>query len=543
MKNLKETNIVIKHTNRSKAGMSEDYATKKYDQLTLGRSASCDISFDPDADNMVSRHHATISALNDGTCRYQLIDENSTNGVFVNGQQIKGMAVLVPGDRIQLGRKGPEFSFDLNPRPDVLLSKTRVMSVTPKTQVHAATKVETKVNPTPKGLLDGKMTRIAAAVAAGIFLAVFAITNIRWVTPDIDPPVEPKVDTLTSVPVTPAAPAKLSTTQIAAQYKDAVVYISNSWKLENYQGKQMYHRHTLVELEGKKYVYPCYIQTQQGNYEPFIEAFNYQGYSKPIGHQAGGTGFVVTEDGHILTNKHVSAPWSSPYHFDQSAFPGLALHMNGQLMVRPDTSFVVVKRHQVGNWIPAEAYIGSPKDAKYFEGKMVYQDVIFANRTGRHAARVTRVSDKHDVAMLKVDVGTKLTTVPMYDNYNEVVSGENVSILGYPALTPKGEKVEAGFGPDTRSKVKVVPNLAINNGIISAIHKGSTSFNASSLTRSQFGDAYQLTINSAGSGNSGGPMFDEYGRVTGIFFYGKSDYTNTISFAIPIKYGLELLGL
>ena len=140
-------------------------------------------------------------------------------------------------------------------------------------------------------------------------------------------------------------------------------------------------------------------------------------------------------------------------------------------MITADTNYVSVKQDLVPSWIPAEAYVGSLPDHKMFEGKMVYQDVIFANRTGRHPARVTRVSDKHDVAMLKVDVGTKLKTVELFDNYQDVQSGEEVSVLGYPGLTPNGERYEAGNGPSTSSKVRVVPNLAINQGIISALHK------------------------------------------------------------------------
>ncbi len=543
MKNLNETNIVINHTSRSKAGMNEDFATTNYDRITLGRSASCDIAFDPDADNMVSRHHATIQALHDGTFRYQVIDENSTNGVLVNGQKIKGMAVLVPGDTIQLGRKGPEFKFDLNPRPDVLLSKTRVMTAsTARTTVQESTRVQPTA-PASDGSfsLSTKATRLIGAVAAGIFIAIVAFSTISW---DTASPVQPVLNPDTSVVVEkPAGPTMMNASQIASAYKEAVVYINNSWKLENYQGKQMYHRYTLVEYMGQNYVYPCYIRNAEGGYEPFIEPFNYQGYSKPIGGQGAGTGFVVSEDGFILTNKHVSAPWDYTYRFEENAFPGLEVNSYGELMVHMDTSYITVKANQVQDWIPTEAYYGSQKDGHVFEGTMVYQDVIFADRTGRHTARVTRVSDKHDVALLKVDIGSKLKTVPLHDDYNEVASGKAVSILGYPALTPKSEKVEAGYGPGTSTKVRVVPNLAINQGIISAVHKGSTSFDASSLTRSQFGDAYQLTINSAGGGNSGGPMFDEYGRVTGIFFYGMSDYTNTISFAIPIKYGIELLSL
>ncbi|HNJ96414.1 MAG TPA: trypsin-like serine protease, partial [Ferruginibacter sp.] len=59
-----------------------------------------------------------------------------------------------------------------------------------------------------------------------------------------------------------------------------------------------------------------------------------------------------------------------------------------------------------------------------------------------------------------------------------------------------------------------------------------------------FGDSYQLTINATGAGNSGGPMFDDEGNVIGIYYAGKSDARGTqISFAIPIKYGMELMGI
>ncbi|HRN58080.1 MAG TPA: trypsin-like serine protease, partial [Agriterribacter sp.] len=55
---------------------------------------------------------------------------------------------------------------------------------------------------------------------------------------------------------------------------------------------------------------------------------------------------------------------------------------------------------------------------------------------------------------------------------------------------------------------------------------------------SVMGDYYQLTINSTGPGNSGGPMFDEQGRVIGIYSAGNS----TMSYSIPIKYAIELMG-
>jgi S1-C subfamily serine protease len=63
------------------------------------------------------------------------------------------------------------------------------------------------------------------------------------------------------------------------------------------------------------------------------------------------------------------------------------------------------------------------------------------------------------------------------------------------------------------------------------------------LTYSSFGDSYQLTINATGAGNSGGPMFDDEGNVIGIFYASAARGGATITFAVPIKYGLELMGV
>ncbi len=58
------------------------------------------------------------------------------------------------------------------------------------------------------------------------------------------------------------------------------------------------------------------------------------------------------------------------------------------------------------------------------------------------------------------------------------------------------------------------------------------------------GDVYQLTINSTGHGNSGGPMFDGKGKVIGIFTLGWSDNSGVrVTGSIPIRYGMELMGV
>lgn len=72
--------------------------------LTVGRAATCNLVFDPNAENMVSSKHAYIEAKPDG---FYLFDSQSTNGTFVNGNRVQ-ITKLNSGDNIQFGKNGPE---------------------------------------------------------------------------------------------------------------------------------------------------------------------------------------------------------------------------------------------------------------------------------------------------------------------------------------------------------------------------------------------------------------------------------------------------
>nr|WP_028648577.1 DUF3662 and FHA domain-containing protein [Nocardiopsis sp. CNT312] len=71
----------------------------------LGRGTDCDLRL---VDNGVSRHHVEIRLEGDDAV---LVDKNSTNGTFVNGQQVQ-QARLVDGTRISLGRTTMTFRRD-----------------------------------------------------------------------------------------------------------------------------------------------------------------------------------------------------------------------------------------------------------------------------------------------------------------------------------------------------------------------------------------------------------------------------------------------
>ncbi len=66
-------------------------------QAVVGRLDSCDI---PINDSSVSREHARINQMGDD---YAVEDLGSTNGTMVNGQTIRGVVRLKPGDMLTFG--------------------------------------------------------------------------------------------------------------------------------------------------------------------------------------------------------------------------------------------------------------------------------------------------------------------------------------------------------------------------------------------------------------------------------------------------------
>ncbi|MEZ5306908.1 MAG: PrsW family glutamic-type intramembrane protease [Pyrinomonadaceae bacterium] len=83
----------------SLAGNSYELSTG---HMSIGRTATCTIRFDPLTEKIASGQHAFIEARADG---FYLTDNNSTNGTYVNGSRIAS-ARLADGDSVQFGTNG-----------------------------------------------------------------------------------------------------------------------------------------------------------------------------------------------------------------------------------------------------------------------------------------------------------------------------------------------------------------------------------------------------------------------------------------------------
>jgi len=67
------------------------------DKNIIGRDPKCDIVID---DIEISRNHLTITRIGNN---FQIEDQNSTNGTFLNGKKLKQSTAIKDGDLISLG--------------------------------------------------------------------------------------------------------------------------------------------------------------------------------------------------------------------------------------------------------------------------------------------------------------------------------------------------------------------------------------------------------------------------------------------------------
>lgn len=109
--------IIVRHRSGSKANQIEEFPLAQYTVISIGRTATSSMKYDPDLDDLVSREHAKIRQDPDDPTCFTIEDLNSRNGTFVNKQRIAGATPIRLGDVVQLGPGGPEFEFDLEPRP------------------------------------------------------------------------------------------------------------------------------------------------------------------------------------------------------------------------------------------------------------------------------------------------------------------------------------------------------------------------------------------------------------------------------------------
>ncbi|HXY69833.1 MAG TPA: trypsin-like peptidase domain-containing protein, partial [Gemmatimonadales bacterium] len=124
--------------------------------------ATCTVPLRTVADTVVSKRHATVAFDDAGAAT---ITDHSRNGTFVNGQRVRGPAMLKLGDRLMLGWHGPLF-------------EVRILGVTTLPEGQGA---EYRPQLQPRKTLSGivQVARGEAGTATGSRPAAFARSLAR----------------------------------------------------------------------------------------------------------------------------------------------------------------------------------------------------------------------------------------------------------------------------------------------------------------------------------------------------------------------------
>ena len=464
--------VELRVTSGSRAGQREQFDKSV---ISIGRNPINDFRFHPELDPDVSSKHAEIRVLES---KVTLIDLDSTNGTFVNGQRVQGSRALFEGDLIGFGGDGPKVEFHISavePASTRISTPEDGQGAVPVSAAAAAAAVPLRAS-TPKR--DTAM-RIADAVhlqtgklrAMIIGLAVLVIVGgglMYWFNHRESAAATARIDTL--LKSNDSLSAQMGKTMASMKGKvaglDAALSSSKSdvdklrarIRSEMANGNDEQVTKLTEQLDASDSRQRALYGAAQVNYEA-INAKNspaivFLVIGFPNGSLVSGSGFNVAPSGLIVTNRHVV------------------------------------------------------QDAEGHPASRVA--ILFNNTVGFKHAHVVSVSKTDELAFIKVDDAGSYPVVAGVAKDAALHVGAPVAVIGFPL----GTSTAGNNGDGNISKMRATSTLGV--GTVSKTLDDVVQF-----------DSW------AAQGSSGSAVFDKRGFVIGVLFGGAAESNGRIIYAVP----------
>jgi S1-C subfamily serine protease len=503
------------------------------DLLRLGTHQTNDLVLDERRWPMVAPFHVEIRQK-DGT--FLLVDV-SFAGLWVNGQKVSEV-FLADRDTIQLGENGPQFRFRLGldrdgrrPLPAIFSDSRAIARVGGETPLVSATdflrhlarglvrEASWSARATVVGLF---FVMVAFLVLVPFFLvrgyravqrtqqAVSALTaglrEERLSREELGKRVEAEQGRLarqqseilrlgeererlrSALEATETNLRRLESERVAAErviarYSGGVAFIQGALGFRDPAGRPL--RFVGTDEKGQ----PLRDATGRPMLSP-------DGKGPPATTPFTGSGFLVSRDGKILTNRHVAEPWRDEEEL-------------------------------------------APLRAAGYTPELTLFRAFFPGLSKPVPLRVLAVSPEADVALLQGAVGRgRLPVLELDRAARDAVPGRPVILLGYPA------GIEALLAKAEAKAMREVLAGEILDVYRLAEDMAAKGMIRPSATQGHLGDVqpHQLSYDAQTAiGGSGGPLLSTSGRVIGINYGFLAGFAGS-NFAIPIRFGLELMG-
>ena len=441
---------IFVHLSGSKRGKTEFFTDSK---IGIGTDSSCNLRFNLLTDKNTSPLHAEINLRE---CDYILKDLDSSKGTFVNNRLIQEV-VIHDGDLIEFGDNGPRVRFRIKAEEGDVCKPFREMladSMDLAREPHKGRKLITATS-FFKSLLTEAFTQSSFKFKL-VTLLIFLLTTVG----------------------------------IGTLFYTIYSSLTETTK-----------RVELLEFEsaiGEKIIKDfskgiCLIQcsfslVDEVSGEP-LKAWN---NGRILTNNLTGTGFIISKNGKVLTNRHVVEPW-----WNHTAY-----------------------------FIPIEPGL---------KPRIEVLRAFFPNVKDPVLLKLEKVSEVADVALLSFEPeGIDIPVLELDLSGMDAIEGEPVVLLGYPA----GMKaLFAKTDPDIAKEISKLPFLEAaqelsNHHLIKPI---STQGHISDVLNERIIYDALTTV-----GGSGGPLFNNKGKVIAIN-YGIFRGFSGANFGVPIKYAIELI--